>query len=125
MTGVKEHLHSSVNGLVQDLGWTLTPIQNVAIPDIVNGKDRLLVAPTGSGKTESAILPIISKCLTEKWSGLSILYITPLRALNRDIDRRLSKMLEPVGLSVGLRPVSYTHLRAPRDGLLSRMPSSA
>lgn len=103
MNGVKEHLHSSVNGLVQDLGWTLTPIQNVAIPDIVNGKDRLLVAPTGSGKTESAILPIISKCLTEKWSGLSILYITPLRALNRDIDRRLSKMLEPVGLSVGLR----------------------
>ena len=78
MTGVKEHLHSSVNGLVQDLGWTLTPIQNVAIPDIVNGKDRLLVAPTGSGKTESAILPIISKCLTEKWSGLFEAEITKL-----------------------------------------------
>ena len=83
MAGVSEHLHSSVNDLVKDLGWTLTPIQNVAIPDIVNGKDRLLVAPTGSGKTESAILPIISKCLTEKWSGLSVLYITPLRALTQ------------------------------------------
>ncbi|MFL2962835.1 MAG: DEAD/DEAH box helicase [Candidatus Thalassarchaeaceae archaeon] len=103
MSGVNEHLHSSVNGLIQGLGWTLTPIQEASIPDIVNGNDRLLVAPTGSGKTESAILPIISKCLTEEWSGLSILYITPLRALNRDIDRRLSKMLEPVGLSVGLR----------------------
>jgi ATP-dependent Lhr-like helicase len=34
---------------------------------------------------------------------LSILYVTPLRALNRDIDRRLAKMLEPLGLSVGLR----------------------
>jgi ATP-dependent Lhr-like helicase len=74
-----------------------------AIPDLVRGKDRLLVAPTGSGKTESAILPIISRCLTEKWNGLSVLYVTPLRALNRDIDRRLSIMLTPLGLSVGLR----------------------
>jgi len=103
MREVIEHLHSSVNDLIEDLGWSLTPIQEAAIPEIVNGNDRLLVAPTGSGKTESAVLPIISKCLTENWSGLSILYITPLRALNRDIDRRLSKMLKPVGLSVGLR----------------------
>ena len=89
MRDVVEHLHPSVNDLVKDLGWTLTPIQNAAIPEIVRGHDRLLVAPTGSGKTESAVLPIISKCLTEEWKGLSILYITPLRALNRDIDRRL------------------------------------
>jgi len=103
MAEVETYLHPSVNSLVEKLGWTLTPIQMAAIPDLVRGKDRLLVAPTGSGKTESAILPIISRCLTEKWNGLSVLYVTPLRALNRDIDRRLSIMLTPLGLSVGLR----------------------
>ncbi len=96
-------LHESVKELIIELGWELTPIQVASIPELLNGKDRLMVAPTGSGKTESAILPLISRFLSEGWEGLSILYITPLRALNRDIDRRLSKMLVPLGLSVGLR----------------------
>ncbi|MFQ3321001.1 MAG: ATP-dependent Lhr-like helicase [Candidatus Thalassarchaeaceae archaeon] len=98
-----EDLHPKVNQLIYDLGWELTPIQKAALPDLLVGKDRLMVAPTGSGKTESAILPLVSRCLTENWDSLSILYITPLRALNRDIDRRLSKMLVPLGLTVGLR----------------------
>ena len=62
-----------------------------------------MVSPTGSGKTEAAILPLASRFITEEWAGLSILYITPLRALNRDIDRRLAEMLEPLGITVGLR----------------------
>ena len=48
MREVIEHLHSSVNYLIEDLGWSLTSIQEAAIPEIVNGNDRLLVAPTGS-----------------------------------------------------------------------------
>ena len=96
-------LHPKVGELVSNLGWKLTPIQEASIPDLMKGLDRVLVAPTGSGKTEAAILPLVSRCLEEGWSGLSILYITPLRALNRDIDRRLAEMLEPLGLSVGLR----------------------
>ena len=50
-----------------------------------------------------AVLPIASRALKEDWDLLSILYITPLRALNRDIDRRLANLLEPLGISVGLR----------------------
>jgi len=98
-----ETLHPDVRNLITQLGWKLTPIQEEAMIDLYNGHDRLLVAPTGSGKTEAAILPVVSRALEEKWEGLSILYITPLRALNRDIDRRLSAMLEPLGLTVGLR----------------------
>ena len=96
-------LHPKVRKLVTQLGWDLTPIQEEATIDLCNGHDRLLVAPTGSGKTEAAILPVVSRAIEENWEGLSILYITPLRALNRDIDRRLSRLLEPLGLTVGLR----------------------
>ena len=96
-------LHPKVRELITQLGWNLTPIQEEATIDLCNGLDRLLVAPTGSGKTEAAILPVVSRAIEENWEGLSILYITPLRALNRDIDRRLSRMLEPLGLTVGLR----------------------
>ena len=98
-----DRLHPMVRGLVDELGWTLTPIQNESMADIVDGEHRLLLAPTGSGKTEAAVLPLASRALEEGWEGLSILYVTPLRALNRDIDRRLAEMLEPLGLSVGLR----------------------
>ena len=84
-------------------GWAPTPIQNVAIKPLLSGHDRLLVAPTGSGKTEAAILPILSKCYTDDWGPMSILYVTPLRALNRDIDRRLEGLTDILQLKIGLR----------------------
>ena len=90
-----EHLHSEK--------WEPTPIQQVAIEPLLAGKDRLLVAPTGSGKTEAAVLPILSSCYSQQWGRMSILYVTPLRALNRDIDRRLDGLAKLLGLTVGLR----------------------
>ena len=75
--------------------------------DLVSGFDRVLVSPTGSGKTEAAILPLASRFISENWDGLSILYITPLRALNRDIDRRLAEMLGPLGITVGIEAWRY------------------
>ncbi len=102
-TKALELLHPLVRELVEQRGWKLTPVQEAATADLVTGKHRILVAPTGSGKTEAAILPIASRALSEGWDSLSILYITPLRALNRDIDRRLESLLKPLGISVGLR----------------------
>ncbi|MEC7704531.1 MAG: DEAD/DEAH box helicase, partial [Candidatus Thermoplasmatota archaeon] len=83
--------------------WKPTPIQKSSTIPILNGKSRLLVAPTGSGKTEAAVLPLLSSCYTNEWGPMSILYVTPLRALNRDIDRRLEQLGKEVGISVGLR----------------------
>ena len=102
-TKALELLHPLVRELVEQRGWKLTPVQEASTADLVAGKHRILVAPTGSGKTEAAILPIASRALSEGWDSLSILYITPLRALNRDIDRRLESLLKPLGISVGLR----------------------
>src|SRR3989338_4223501 len=66
-----------------------TPIQEKAIPHIMNNKNVLILASTGSGKTESALLPLFDKWLKEKPDPISILYITPLRSLNRNLQDRL------------------------------------
>ena len=51
----------------------------------------------------AGILPLFHRCLEEAWPSLSILYITPLRALNRDVDRRLRELATSVGLRVDVR----------------------
>tara|TARA_B100000925_G_scaffold289495_1_gene272495 strand:- start:351 stop:3359 length:3009 start_codon:yes stop_codon:yes gene_type:complete len=101
--GVFSKLHESLQTALDEKGWTPTPVQQVTQDEISTGGDRLIVAPTGSGKTMAAMLPLLDRCLNEKWEGMSILYITPLRALNRDVDRRLDELTNAVGLRLGLR----------------------
>ena len=85
-------LHPNVSQIVEKKDWIPTPIQKNSMPAILQGNDVLLIAPTGSGKTESAALPLLSRAISEKWNESCIVYITPLRALNRDIDRRLPEL---------------------------------
>jgi len=81
-----------------------TAPQIKAILPILDVKNVLLVAPTGSGKTEAVLLPIFSNFLQqEDKKGIAILYITPLRALNRDMVKRLSFWAERLGVAVEVR----------------------
>ena len=85
-----------------------TEVQVKAIPLILNGESLLIIGPTGSGKTEAAFLPVLSMYLDYKskygyQTGIHALYITPLRALNRDIFRRLAKICNDLDVSISIR----------------------
>ena len=108
MTKVFRILQKPVRLQINRQGITeASEIQKLAIQPILQKKNVLLIAPTGTGKTLAAILPIFDLYLSAKKSdsvdGISILYITPLRALNRDILRRLIEIGKELGLDVQVR----------------------
>jgi ATP-dependent Lhr-like helicase len=66
-------------------GWDEpTPVQALAIPHVLAGKNTLIVAPTAGGKTEAALLPVLHLRRTGAWRSPSILAISPLKALLDD-----------------------------------------
>lgn len=64
----------------------------------------MVIAPTGSGKTETAVIPIFSRVSkSKKPDKIKVLYITPLRALNRDVFKRIIQYAENEGLRIEVR----------------------
>ena len=104
--------NSNLYSLFSNLGFTnLTEIQKKASPIILQKKDSLVIAPTGSGKTECVIIPIFSLVKnSKKYGKIKVLYITPLRALNRDIFRRITKYAQNNDLSIEIRHGDTTQL---------------
>jgi ATP-dependent Lhr-like helicase len=98
-----ELLHPAVqHHVVNSLGWrTLRPLQTATIEPILAGEHLIATAPTAGGKTEAAVLPLLSRMLSEDWRGLSVLYVCPLRALLNDLHQRLDRYGQLVGRRVG------------------------
>ncbi|MFC7018925.1 MULTISPECIES: DEAD/DEAH box helicase [Haloarcula] len=98
-------LGEQVRAALSERGFsTPTEPQRRAIPTLVSGRDTLVVAPTGTGKTETAMLPVLDALARdEERFGIGALYITPLRALNRDMRQRLDWWGETLGLEVDVR----------------------
>ncbi|MBW9141780.1 MAG: DEAD/DEAH box helicase [Candidatus Aramenus sp.] len=111
---------------LREIGYTsLTPVQKLAMPKVLSGKDTLIVAPTGSGKTEAAIIPLFYKIWENRPSKISLLYFTPLRALNRDLETRLKKLGNALGITVMTRHGDTTErqrkeiVKSPPDALIT------
>jgi len=101
-------LTKPLQSAIEALKWGKpTEIQESAIPAILARENVLLIAPTGTGKTEAAIFPVFDLLLRSRSEGqtrgISIIYVTPLRALNRDIFRRLIDVGKNLGIQVQVR----------------------
>ena len=95
-----------VRRLIEKRGFSKpTEPQQKAIPKILEGKNVLLISPTATGKTEAAFLPVLSMLLQEaqRIPGIKALYITPLRALNRDMLERLEWWCNNLDIKLAVR----------------------
>jgi ATP-dependent Lhr-like helicase len=75
-------------------------------PLVMSGRNALLMSPTGTGKTEAAFLPILDNIIRNglaRTNGIKLLYITPLRALNRDMLERMKWWCKRFDVRLGVR----------------------
>lgn len=94
-----EQLHPALqHHIVNSLGWKeLRPLQEQSVDVVLRGDHCLLLAPTAGGKTEAAMLPLLSRMLEQNWSGLTVLYVCPLKALLNNLHERLEYYAKLVG----------------------------
>ena len=106
-SSVFELLAKPVRKALAELGFSEPTLpQTLAFPPVLEGKNVLLIAPTGTGKTEAVLLPVFSKLIEQKnqeQTGIQVIYITPLRALNRDMFKRLTFWSEQLDITVEVR----------------------
>jgi ATP-dependent Lhr-like helicase len=89
--------------IVNTLGWrTLRALQSEAIEPLLAGDDAVLLAPTAGGKTEAAVFPLLTAMERDRWTGVSILYVCPLKALLNNLAPRLEGYAAWVGRSVAV-----------------------
>ncbi len=110
---LKERSHNVFKGfikpirrLIEEKGFiTPTETQEKVIPEILEGKNILLISPTATGKTESAVLPVLDMLLRipRRSRGIKVLYVTPLKALNRDLLERLEWWCNNLDVKLAVR----------------------
>jgi len=81
-------------------GWTILPHQREMVARYQKGQSTLLTAPTGTGKTLAGFLGSLIDISQTKPSGLHTLYISPLKALNYDIERNVTAIIKGLDLPV-------------------------
>ena len=97
--------HPTLAGWFTETFGSPTPVQLEAWASIMDNQHTLIAAPTGSGKTLAALLPCLDKLVRDKinavqdpgrtWTpGVRVLYVTPLKALNNDIQYHLVGFIE-------------------------------
>jgi ATP-dependent helicase Lhr and Lhr-like helicase len=127
MSSALDRLHPVVvHHIVNTLGWqTLRALQDEAADPVLDGADALLLAPTAGGKTEAAVFPLLTAMETQGWSGISVIYVSPLKALLNNLLPRLETYAGWLGRRVAIWHGDVTAsarqriLREPPDVLLT------
>lgn len=89
--------------IVNSLGWrSLRPLQRDAVEPLLAGDDAVLLAPTAGGKTEAAMFPLLTAMEEKHWTGLSLLYVCPLKALLNNLEPRLDGYASWLGRRVAI-----------------------
>src|SRR5512143_2611573 len=96
-----EEFHPVVRRWFERTYGSPSPPQHLGWPSISSGTNTLILAPTGSGKTLAAFLWAINHLVEQHLredlpAGVRILYISPLKALNNDIERNLVDPLKGI-----------------------------
>jgi ATP-dependent Lhr-like helicase len=94
-----------------------TPAQERAWPAIQSGRNVLVAAPTGSGKTLSAFLAALDELVREGQAGTlpdetRIVYVSPLKALSNDIEKNLAAPLAGIRAELDRRGLADVDIRA-------------
>ncbi|WP_445527395.1 DEAD/DEAH box helicase [Streptomyces cyslabdanicus] len=89
--------------IVNTLGWPdLRPLQKAAVRPLMEGEDAILLAPTAGGKTEAATFPMLSTMREKHWTGTSVLYLAPLKALLNNLLHRVDSYAQWLGRRAAL-----------------------
>lgn len=115
-------LRSSVGMAFFGYRDSLRPAQEDAIPPILAGHDTLVLAGTGSGKTEAVLAPAISRHIDDTHeSHITWLYISPTRALANDLLERVATPLANLNLLAGAQHAEKRALswKRPADLLIT------
>lgn len=84
--------------IVNTLGFTgLRPVQEQTIDAVLDGEDCVVLAPTAGGKTEAAFFPLLSRMNDEDWAPVSVVYLSPIRALLNNQEDRVTKYAGLIG----------------------------
>ncbi|MCQ4207767.1 DEAD/DEAH box helicase [Streptomyces longispororuber] len=116
--------------VVNTLGWPdLRPLQRAAIDPVMDGEDVVLLAPTAGGKTEAACFPVLSAMSAQGWTGTSILYLCPLKALLNNLVTRIDGYAQWLGRSAALwhgdtKELQRQRIRTNRPDILLTTPES-
>jgi len=114
-------LSERLQSLIKQKGWKdLNEVQKLAYGPISSGYNVVIVAPTGYGKTEAALLPILDQIIQLKPEPVSVLYITPLKALINDLAVRISWWAERLSIEVGRKHGEVS--QAEKNRRLRRVP---
>lgn len=99
-----DRLHPVVlHHVVNTLGWSsLRVLQERAIGPVLAGHDALLLAPTAGGKTEAALFPLLTAMEEQRWSGLSVIYVCPLKALLNNLLPRVQQYVGWLGRTAAI-----------------------